>query len=152
MSVTQRWILAIVLLVVMLLAGTVGVAGVTAVRHGLIRVQVDSGGPDGGQLDIAVPAALVELMILLTPTALLADEIPLHEIRPYLPMIRELTRQIEELPDGVFVQVSNPNETIHVEKKNDRFIIRVVTGQESINVILPISTVNRVMRKARHLI
>ena len=36
--------------------------------------------------------------------------------------------------------------------KDGRFIIRVVTGQESINVILPVSTVTRVMRKARHLI
>ena len=151
MSRRRKLLLGIVLLVVVLMIGTVSLAAATAIGHGVIRIRVDSGGLDGDQFDVAVPAALIDAALLVAPIHLVEDEIPIEEIRPYLPAMRELSSQIERLPDAVFLEVTGPGETVRIEKRNGRFVIDVTGPDERVHVSVPVSTVTRLIRTVQRL-
>ena len=151
MSRRRKLLLGIVLLVVSLMVGTVGLGAATAIGRGLVHIEVDSGGLDGDQFGLAVPAALIDLVLWIAPVNLIADEIPIDEIRPYLPVMHELSRQIEQLPDAVFVEVTGPDETVRIEKRNGRFVIDVTGRSERVHLSVPVSTVTRLMRTVRRL-
>jgi len=151
MSRRRKLLLGIVLLVVVLVVGTVGLGAATAVGRGVIHVQVDSGGLDGDHFGLAVPAVLIDLALLVAPVHLVADEIPIDEIRPYLPLMRELSHQIEILPDAVFVEVTGPGERVRIEKRNGRFVIDVTDSGDTVHVSVPVSSVTRLMRTVQRL-
>ena len=145
-------ILAVVLLVAMLMVGTVGMATATAFRHGNIRVQVTSQGEGGDNINLLVPATLAEAVVALAPVEMFRDEIPLDELEPYLPAIRELGREIRELPDADYVQVDSRYETVRIEKRDGRFIIDVQDRDQTVHISVPATTVNRVVKKIRDLV
>jgi hypothetical protein len=151
MTRRRKWLLGIVLLVFVLAVGTVGLGAATAIRQGTIQVRVDSGGREGGQFGLAVPAALVDVALLLAPVHLLEQEVPVEEIRPYLPVLRELSRQVDTLPDAVLVEVSGPDEHVRIEKRDGRFVVEVVGADERVHVSVPVSTVTRAMRTVQRL-
>ena len=70
----------------------------------------------------------------------------MEEIRPYLPAMRELSRQVEQLPDAVLVEVIGPDETVRIETRNGRIIVDVTGRSERVHVSVPASTVARLMR------
>lgn len=152
MSRRRKLVLGIVLLVVVLMVGTVCLGAATAIGRGVIHIQVDSGGLGGDQFGLAVPAALIDAVLLVAPVHLVRDEIPIEEIRPYLPAIRELSRQIENLPDAVFLEVTGPGERVRIEKRNGRFVIDVTGPDERVHVSVPVSTVTRLMRTVERLV
>lgn len=145
-------ILAVVLLVAMLMVGTVGMATATALRHGNIRVQVTSQGAGGDNFNLLVPATLAEAAVALAPVEMFRDEIQLDELQPYLPAIRELGREIRELPDAVYIHVDNRHETVRVEKRDGRFIIDVQDREQTVHISVPATTVNQVLNKVRDLV
>ena len=145
-------ILAVLLLVVMLMVGTVGMATATAFRHGNIRVQVTSQQPGGDNINLVVPATLAEALVALAPVGLIRQEIPLGELEPYLPVIRELSREIRELPDAVYVEVRSGHDTVRIEKRDGRFLIDVQSRHEQVSISVPATTVNRVLNKIQDLV
>ena len=151
MSRRKKLLLGIVLLIAVLTIGTVALGAATAIGQGVVHVQVDSDGLDGDHFGLAVPAVLIDVALRVAPVHLVVDEIPIEEIRPYLPIMGELSRQIEELPDAVFVEVTGPDETVRIEKKNGRFVIDVTGSGERVHVSVPVSTVTRLMRTAQRL-
>jgi hypothetical protein len=152
MSSRRRFILAIVLLIGMLTLSTIGMATATVYRHGSIRIHVQSDHADGDNINLVFPAALVDVALAVAPLGMVRDEIPVEEIRPFLPVIQELANQIEDLPDAVFVRVTGPRESVLIAKKNGRFIIDVKDGHEAVSISIPVSTVASVMRKAQALV
>jgi len=145
-------ILAVVLLVAMLMVGTLGMATATVYRHGNIRVQVTSQSHGGDNINLVVPASLAEAVVALAPLGMIRDEMPLDELEPYLPAIRQLSSQIRELPDAVYVQVDSEHETVRIEKRDGLFIIDVQDHSEQVHISIPVTTVNRVMNKIRDLV
>lgn len=146
MSRRKKLFLGIALLVVTLMVGTVGLGAATAIGRGAVHIEVDSGDHGGDQFGLAIPAALIELVLWLAPTGLVVDELPMEEIRPYLPAMRELSRQVEQLPDAVLVEVIGPDEKVRIETRNGRIIIDVTGRSERVHVSVPASTVARLMR------
>ncbi len=145
-------ILAVALVVAMLMISTLGMATVTAFRHGSIRVQVSSDHPGGDNINLVVPAVLAEAVIAMAPVGLLRDQIPTGEIAPFLPAIRALARELEDLPDAVYVEINSPHETVRIEKRDGRFIVDVQDRRQTVHISIPATTVNRVIRKARRLV
>lgn len=152
MNSRKRMVLAVSLLVAMLMISTLGMATATTFRHGSIRVQISSDHPGGDNINLVVPATLAEAAIALAPVGLLRDEIPMGEIAPFLPAIPALARELEDLPDAIYVEVSGPNETVRIEKKDGRFIIDVNDRYQTVHVSIPVTTVNRAIRKAQRLV
>ena len=152
MSSRKRLILAVVLLVAMLFVTTLGMATVTTFRHGSIRVQISSDHPGGDNINLVVPATLAEAAIAMAPVGLLRDEIPTGEIAPFLPAIPALVRELEDLPDAIYVEVNGPHEAVRIEKKDGRFIIDVNDSNQTVHVSIPVTTVNRALRKAQRLV
>jgi hypothetical protein len=152
MSSRRRFILAIVLLIGMLTLSTIGMATATVYRHGSIRIQVQSVQSGGDNINLVVPAALVEAVLAIAPLGMLRDEIPSDQIRPFLPAIQELANQIEVLPDAVFVKVTGPGEKVLIEKRDGLFIIDVQDRHETVRISIPVHTVASVMRKAKALV
>jgi hypothetical protein len=151
MTRRKKLLLGIFLLVVVLTVGTVALGAATAIGQGVVHVQVDSDGRDGNHFGLAVPAVLIDVALWIAPLHLVVDEIPMDEIRPYLPLMSELSRQIEELPDAVFVEVTGPGETVRIEKNNGRFVIDVTGSGERVHVSVPVSVVTRLVRTAQRL-
>jgi hypothetical protein len=151
MSRRRKWILGIVLLFAVLMVGTVSLGAATAVGRGLIQVRIDSGDRHGDQFGLAIPAVLIDAALLLAPMELVEDELPVEEIRPYLPLLQELSSQIEQLPDAVFVEVSGPDEAVRIEKKNGRFVIDVAGPGERVHVSVPVATVTYAVRTLQRL-
>ena len=145
-------VLAVSLLVAMLMISTLGMATATTFRHGSIRVQISSDHPGGDNINLVVPATLAEAAIALAPIGLLRDEIPIGEIAPFLPAIPALARELEDLPDAIYVEVNGPHETVRIEKKDGRFIIDVNDRYQTVHVSIPVTTVNRAIRKAQRLV
>ncbi|MBD3868776.1 MAG: hypothetical protein IFK94_11680 [Acidobacteria bacterium] len=152
MSSRKRMILAVVLLVTMLMVGTLGMATATTFRHGNIRVQVTSHHPGGDNINLVVPAGLAEAVVALAPLGMIRDELPLDELEPYLPAIRQLSRQVRDLPDAVYVEVHSRHETVKIEKRDGRFIIDVQDRNEQVHISVPVTTVNRVVSKIQDLV
>jgi len=152
MKSRRKIVLIAFVTVVLLCLGTLVAASAAAVTRGTVRVRVDSGGADGGRFSLAVPAVLVDSAIALAPVGLLADEVPTEDLRPWLPAIRELARQIDRLPDCVLVDVRGPGETVRVEKRDGRLVILVEDGDETVSVSVPARTVSRAMRRLERLI
>ena len=152
MSSRKRMILAVVLLVAMLMVGTLGMATATVYRNGNIRVQVTSTDPGGDDINLVVPATLAETLIALAPVGMIRDEIPLDELEPYIPAIRQLSREIRELPDAIYVEVRSEHEMVRIEKRDGHFIIDVQDGHEQVHISVPATTVNRVASKIRDLV
>jgi hypothetical protein len=132
--------------------GTVGLGAANVIGQGMVRIQVDSGGLDGNQFDLAVPAALIDVALRLAPVHLVEDEMPIEEIRPYLQVMDELSRQIERLPDAVFLEVTDSDQRVRIEKRNGRFVIDVTGSDERVHLSVPVSTVTRLMRTAQRLV
>lgn len=152
MSSRKRMILAVVLLVAMLMVGTLGMATATTFMHGNIRVQVTSQDAGGDNINLVVPATLAEALIALAPVGMIRDEIPLDELEPYIPAIRQLSREIRNLPDAVYVEVISKHESVKIEKRDGRFLIDVQDRSEQVRISVPITTVNRVASKMQDLI
>jgi hypothetical protein len=146
MSRRNKLFLGAVSLVLILTIGTVSLGAATAIGRGVVQIEVDSGDGGGDHFGLAVPAVLIDLVLLFAPVGLVANELPIDEIRPYLPAMRELSRQIEQLPDAVFVEVTGPDETVRIAKSRGRFVVDVRGRSERVHVSVPVSSVARLMR------
>src|SRR5206468_5747316 len=98
--------------------GTVMVAGAAVSSEGFISVRVHEKKADGTHLSLIVPAALVPATLHFVH---LADAG--RDIRPYLPIIDAAIPALEECPDGVFVEVSEPEEHVLIRKSGGSIVI-----------------------------
>jgi len=152
MSRGTRILLAVMIGGILLAVGSVGATVAAVYRGGTIAVEVRN--DDGGDLSVSVPAGLARLALALVPEAAfdeLASE--LRDVEPFLPAAAAAWRQLEQAPDFVLVDVTDGDETVRVEKRGGRLIIRVDADGESVRVGIPLSIVDplveRLERRAR---
>lgn len=118
------------------LLSTVLVGGAAISSEGFLRIKVDEKQPDGTHFSLIVPAALVPATLHFVPKQHLADAS--ENVRPYLPIIDAAIPALEKCPDGVFVEVIDPEEHVIISKAGGSLVIDVNDSEETVHVKVPL--------------
>jgi len=116
--------------------GTAVVAGAALSSQGFIAVKVHEKRPDGTHLSLIVPAALVPASLHFVPKNDLKDAA--SELRPYLPIIDVAIPALEDCPDGVLVEVKDPQEHVFIQKVGGSVVIDVDDHGDIVHVSVPL--------------
>jgi hypothetical protein len=124
------------------LAATVSVAGAYVFHEGVIRVDVDENHRDGAHVHVWVPATVVPVGLALVPRSKL--EKAASETRPFLPVLRELSKELKKYPDAELVDVRDPGEHVRVSVRGGRLYVDAVDHGNNIHVSFPVETISDV--------
>jgi hypothetical protein len=118
--------------------GAALVSGAALSSEGFIHVKVHGKQPDGTNIDLLVPAALVSTTLRFVPNSHLCDAS--ENLRPYLPIIDAAIPALKDSPDGVLVEVSEPDEHVLVTKRGGSIIVDVNDTEDVVHVSVPLRT------------
>jgi hypothetical protein len=122
------------------------VAGAALSSEGFIHVKVHEKQPGGTHLNLIVPAALVPASLSFIPKHHLAHASEqLHEC---LPIIDAAVPALEDAPDGVLVEVSDPGQHVLITKSGGSIVIDVNDPGDEVHVSVPL----RAAQSSIHLI
>ena len=131
----RRPILAAVLLV---LGVAVGSAAAATYRAGLVHVYVEEKRPGGDNVKIIVPGILLTTGLKLVPEQHLREG--LHDARRWLPVAAAMARELERYPDASFIEVSSPQEQVHISTRSGVLVVDVDSPDETVHVSIPLAT------------
>ena len=116
--------------------GTALVGGAALSSEGFIYVNVQEKHPGGTHVNVFVPAALVPATLHFVPRHHFADSS--HDMREALPIIDAAIPALRDSPDGVFVEVREPDEHVMVAKQGGSIIVDVNDPDETVHVSVPL--------------
>src|SRR5277367_2361588 len=125
------------------LCATAAMAGAYVFHEGVIRVDVDEARANGSHIHFWVPATTVALGMQVVPRRNMRKAA--EEVRPYLPMMRELAKELRKYPDAVLVEVTDAEEHVKVSTVGGRLTIDVVDPEETVHVKVPGRTLEDVV-------
>lgn len=127
------------------IAGT-AVAGVGLLcSEGLVHVNVLQKGPQHHHIHVIAPAMLLPIGMHFAPKARLADAA--QGIRPWLPVVRETIKQLQQCEDLPFVEVNEPAQYVRVAKLGGSIVVDVESGEESVHISTPIRALSSVVEE-----
>jgi hypothetical protein len=116
--------------------GTAVVTGAALSSEGFINVRVDEKEADGHHIHLIVPAALVPLGLRFVPRQNLVEAG--RNLRDNMAIIDAALPALEQCPDGVFVEVTDPGEHVLVAKSGGSIVIDVTDPDDSVHVSVPL--------------
>jgi hypothetical protein len=123
--------------------GTVAVAGVYTFHEGVMRV--DEVRYDGRHVHVWVPAAIVPMALHFVPSR--HFERPLEQAGPWLPTLRELTKQLKRYPEADFVEVQDGRQHVHIRTHQGKLLIDVTEPDETVHVACPLVMMEDIARE-----
>jgi len=120
------------------LASTVAFAAIYTFREGVIRVDVDEFRDGGSHVHLWVPAAAVPIALRCTPKNHLENVA--ENIKPWLPTIRQLAKELEKYPEANLVEVVDGADHVQIRTHAGKLQIDVHEPGESVHVAVPIAT------------
>ena len=145
MSRGERLAFAVVLGLAVLVCGTAGAAAYAWQTSGRIRLAVHESGPDGIDLAVSIPGALLNTAIALCPLPSdLADDPVFGDV---LPALRNATDSLATMPDAVLVDVRDGDGHVRIAKTGREIVIRVHAPGERFELAMPIESLRRVVAK-----
>jgi hypothetical protein len=120
------------------LASTVAFAAIYTFREGVIRVDVDEYRSGGSHVHLWVPAAVVPVALRFAPKDHLQDTA--ENIKPWIPTIRQLAKELEKYPEANLVEVVDGTDHVQIRTHAGKLQIDVREPGESVHVAVPIST------------
>lgn len=124
--------------------GTAVVAGAALSSEGFIHVKVHEKHPGGHHINLLVPAAVVPIALHFAPHEEMAHASA--DIQEALPIIDAAVPALEQCPDGVLVEVVEPDEHVLVAKSGGSLVIDVNDHDDVVHVSVPL----RAARSAVH--
>ena len=131
-----------------LMVGSAGVAlAASVVSDGMIQIRVTEHTPDGVDLYIPVPAAVVNWALSLAPMVIPAEELAeiRREMAPFRDALGEVADEIENMPSTVLVKVETDHERVEVVKDGGSFDITVDSSDADVEVSVPAHLISRVV-------
>ena len=123
--------------------GTIVLAGAYTFHEGILRVDEDHG--DGRHVHVWVPAAIVPMALHVIPRHRL--EHAAADARPWLPMFRALTKELEKYPEAELVEVRDANQHVRIRTHNGKLLIDVTEPGENVHVVCPLVMMEDVARE-----
>ncbi len=123
-------------------ASTVAFATVYTFREGVIRVDVDESRAGGSHVHVWVPAAAVPIAVHFTPSRHFQDAG--EKLEPWLPTIRQLTKELQKYPNADFVDVQDGAQHVQVRTRDGKLQVDVHEPGQYVHVAVPIDTIEDV--------
>ena len=108
--------------------------------EGFVDVNVVQRRDSPPHVHVIAPAMLAPIAVRLVPNEKLADAS--EKIQPWLPTIRAALDGLSDSPDMTLVEVSDPNEYVHVEKRYGDIVVDVANREETVHVSVPIRAIH----------
>jgi hypothetical protein len=143
-----RLVLAILLGIGVLTAGT-GAAAAYAWQHaGTFRMCVHESGESGSDLTMTLPGALLDAAITLCPIPerFGPDGID-STLQGLEPLLRAMADEIDRMPDAVLVDVRDGGERVRIAKHGEEIHVRVISVGERVEIDLPVRSFRRALEK-----
>jgi hypothetical protein len=125
--------------------GTVVAGGAMLCSEGFMQVKVHEKQADGTNFSIVLPAALVPMTLHFVPNHKLADASA--KLRPYMPVIDAAIPALEDCPDGVLVEVTDPGEHVLIAKRGGSIVVDVNDGDDVVHVAVPLRAAHSAIRE-----
>ena len=123
--------------------GTVAVAGVYTFHEGVMRVDEDR--YDGRHVHVWVPAAIVPMALHLVPSR--HFEHALEHAGPWLPTLRELTKQLKRYREADFLEVQDGRQHVHIRTHQGKLVIDAIEPDETVHVACPLVMLEDIARE-----
>ena len=123
------------------LGATAAMAGAYVFHAGVIRVDVDEQRGDGSHVHFWVPATLVSTGIHFVPAEKMRDAE--QQVRPYLPVLREVSKELEKHPDMELVDVEGQGNHVRVTTVDGKLRVDAVSEDGD---VVHVSVPARVLR------
>jgi hypothetical protein len=124
------------------LASTVAFAAVYTFREGVIRVDVDEFRTGGSHVHVWVPATIVPVALHFTPKCHMQNAA--ENIKPWIPTIRQLAKELEKYPEANLVEVIDGDDHVQIRTHAGKLQIDVHEPGESVHVAFPIATLEEI--------
>jgi len=111
--------------VAMGLGATAAMAGAYVFHEGVIRVDVDEHRDGGSHVHFWVPATVVSTGMHFVPADKMKDAAA--QARPYLPVMREVAKELEKYPDAELVEVESGEDHVRVAMVSGKLRIDAVS-------------------------
>jgi len=121
------------------LGALLAVGGVCVFRDGAIRVDVDENRSGGSHVHFWVPATTVSAGLRLTPRHYL--ERAAERSRLYLPLLREIAKELEKYPDAELLDVRGASDHVRVAVRNGNLYFDEVTDTDKVHLRCPAATI-----------
>ena len=125
------------------LGATLALTAGWVLHEGVIRIDVDEAKPDGAHVHFWVPATTVSAGMHLAPRHSLQQAAA--QARPFLPVLREVAKELKKYPDAEFVDVRDKSNHVRVAVRDGRLYVDAVTEDgENVHVSFPAETLSDV--------
>lgn len=121
-------------------AGAIFALGTAYLFHeGVIRVDVDESRSGGSHVHFWAPATAVSVGLRCVPRRHLQHAAA--QARPFLPLLRELSKELQKYPNAELLDVRDPSEHVRITVKDGRLLLDAVTDTDSVHITFPVETI-----------
>jgi hypothetical protein len=125
------------------IGATFAVSTAYVFHEGVIRVDVDENRNGGAHVHFWVPATAVSGGLRVVPRHYIQHAA--EQTRPYLPVLREVAKELEKYPDAELVDVRSANhEHVCISVRNGKLYIDAVDQENDVHVSVPTETISDV--------
>lgn len=124
------------------LGAMLALSGAYVFHEGIINVDVDENCSGGSHVHFWVPATAVSLGMRVVPRHHL--EHAASQVRPFLPVLRELTQELKKFPNAKFVEVEDGKDHVFIGTIDGKIRIDAVNNSENVHLRIPIETIEDV--------
>jgi hypothetical protein len=109
-------------------------------HEGVIRVDVDENCRGGSHVHFWVPATAVSGSLRVVPRHYLQHAA--EQSRPYLPVLREVAKELERYPSAELVDVrGGDHEHVRISIRNGKLYVDAVDKDQNVHVSVPTETI-----------
>ena len=109
---------------------TVAAAGAYLFHEGVICVDVDEQSDGGTHLHFWVPATVVSTGLHFVPQEKMQSTA--RDVRPYLPVLREISKELEKYPNAELVNVTNGEDHVRIAMNHGKIQIDAVSHEGNV--------------------
>jgi len=121
---------------------TIAVVGAYVFHEGVIRVDVDENRAGGNHVHVWVPATTVSLGLRCVPRDRLEEAA--SKAQPFLPLLREISKELEKYPNAELVDVKDASDHVRVAIVDGRLQIDAVNEDQVVHVRVPAAAIRDV--------
>jgi len=115
---------------------TAAAAGAYVFHEGVIRVDVDEHCDGGSHVHFWVPATLFSTSLHFVPQEKLQSTA--RDMRPYLPVLREISKELEKYPNAELVDVTDGEDHVRIAMTKGKIQIDAVSHEgDVVHVTVP---------------